>query len=308
MDKKFDIYEVVTQRIIDLLEKGEIPWQQPWKTAKGFPMNMVSKRPYNGINFLLLLSSKFAEPYWLTYMQARELGGNIKKGEKSTMVVFWKLLDGRDSSGQLRVNSKGSIEKVPFLKYYNVFNIAQTEGIDPQKIPVTAAHDHDFDSIAIAEEIIYNWKDCPKIVQGADSAYYAPHLDTVYIPNPRTFLKDEFYYSVLYHELTHSVGHKSRLNRHEKITDHKFNSRDNSQEELVAELGAAFLCAASGIEGETLHNNAAYIKSWIRKFKDDPKVLVIAASQAQKAADYILGKLPDQSIPEPEILTEEEAR
>ncbi len=306
MEKHFDIYQAVTQKIIDLLEKGEIPWQQPWNSSKGFPMNLSSKRPYNGINFLLLLSSKFKEPYWLTFKQAKELGGNIKKGEKSTMVVFWKLLEARDRDGQLRIGTDGKIEKIPLLKYYNVFNIAQTEGIDPSRIPDSEADNRQFDPIAIAEEIIFNWKDCPKIEQGADSAYYAPYLDKVCIPDPETFVRDEYYYSVLFHELVHSTGHLSRLGRHEKITDHKFGSRDYSQEELVAEIGAAFLCASSGIEGETLNNNAAYIQSWIRAFKNDPKILVIAASQAQKAVDYILGNNQEQI--QSELLTEEEAR
>jgi antirestriction protein ArdC len=222
---------------------------------------------------------KFDSPFYLTFEQAKQLGGNIAKGAKSTLVVFWKLLESEDKDGEKK--------KTPFLRYYRVFNLTQTEGIDPKKIPDVNAHDHDFNPITAAESLVYNWKDCPKIELDHDSAYYAPSIDTVCMPNPRNFFHDEQYYSTLFHELVHSTGHRSRINRHEKITDHKFGSKDYSQEELVAEMGAAYLCGITDMEPTTIENNAAYIKSWIRKFKDDPKVLVMAAAQAQKAVDYI---------------------
>ena len=219
---KFDLYEVVTQKIIDRLEAGVVPWQMPWKTSIGMPQNLITKRPYNGINFWLLLIQKDPSPFYLTFEQAKTLGGTVKKGEKSTMVVFWKLLESEEKNGEKK--------KTPFLRYYNVFNLSQTEGIDPTKIPVTDAHDHDFNPIAAAEEIIYNWKACPKIVLGESHAYYSPVTDTVGMPDPRTFFHDEQYYSTLYHEAIHSCGHKSRLGRHEKITDHQFGYQDYSQD------------------------------------------------------------------------------
>ena len=196
------------------------------------------------------------------------------------MVVFWKMLESEDKSAEFK--------KTPFLRYYNVFNLTQTEGIDPAKIPATEAFDHDFNPIAAADAIIHKWSDCPKIEWGKDHAYYAPGLDLVGMPDQRTFFRDEQCYSTLFHELTHSTGHSRRLGRHEKIKDHQFGSQDYSQEELVGEMGAAYLCGITNIEQETIENNAAYIKSWIRTFKDDPKVLVLAATQAQKAVDYIL--------------------
>lgn len=277
---KFDIYEVVTQKIIDKLESGIVPWQIPWKTANGIPRNLVTQRPYHGINFWLLLCQKDALPFYLTFEQAKSLGGNIRKGEKSTMVVFWKLLKSEDKVEEEKM--------IPFLRYYNVFNISQAEGIDPKKIPSTDAFDHDFNSVTVAESLIYNWKDCPKIELGKDSAYYNPHLDTVCMPDPRTFFEDQLYYSTLFHELVHSTGHNSRLGRHERIKDHNFGSKDYSQEELVAEMGAAYLCGITDIQQQTIENNAAYIKSWIRTFKDDTKVLIMAAAQAQRAVDYIM--------------------
>jgi antirestriction protein ArdC len=195
------------------------------------------------------------------------------------MIVFWKLLKSEDEAE----------EKVtPLLRYYHVFNISQTEGIDEKRIPKTDAFDHDFNPVTVAESIINNWADCPKIVQGSNSTYYEPKFDLVCIPNPRTFFNDHQYYSTLYHELVHSTGHNKRLGRHEKIKDHKFGSQDYSQEELVAEMGAAYLCGLTDIQQQTIENNVAYIKSWIKTFKNDSKVLVMAAAQAQKAVDYIL--------------------
>jgi antirestriction protein ArdC len=277
---KFDIYEAVTQKIIEKLEEGVVPWQMPWKTTCGMPRNLITKRPYHGINFWMLLCMKFDSPFYLTFEQVKQLGGSVKSGSKSTMVVFWKLLESEDKDGE--------VKRTPFLRYYRVFNLTQTEGIDPSKIPSSEGYDHEFNPINGAEALVYNWKDCPKIELDHDSAYYSPVTDTVCIPNPRNFFKDEHYYSTLFHELVHSTGHRSRLARHEKITDHKFGSKDYSQEELVAEMGAAYLCGITDLEPITIENNAAYIKSWIRKFKDDPKVLVMAAAQAQKAVDYIL--------------------
>jgi antirestriction protein ArdC len=278
---KFDIYEVVTRKIIDRLEEGVVPWKMPWRTTSGMPRNLVTNRNYNGINFWMLLCNPFPTPFYMTFEQSKALNGNIRKGEKSTMVVFWKLLES--------VEKNGDIKKTPFLRYYNVFNLSQTEGIDLTKVPPTEAFDHGFNSIGAAEAIIHNWKASPKIVHGESHAYYSPVTDTVGMPDPRTFFHDEQYYSTLYHEAIHSCGHKSRLGRHEKIKDHQFDSQeDYSQEELCAEMGAAYLCGITGIEQDTIQNNAAYIKSWIRTLKDDPKVLVMAAAQAQKSVDYIL--------------------
>jgi antirestriction protein ArdC len=278
---KFDLYEIVTQKIIDLLGAGVIPWEIPWKTANGIPQNLVTQRPYRGINFWLLLCRMDSLPFYLTFEQAKFLGGTVRKGEKSTMVVFWKLLKHEDKAEEEKV--------IPLLRYYNVFNISQIDGIDAKKIPNTDAFDHDFSPITEAESLINQWPDRPLIMKDSNSAFYDPLSDAVSIPNPRTFFNDHRFYSTLFHELVHSTGHNKRLGRHAKIKDHKFGSQDYSQEELVAEMGAAYLCGITGIEQETIQNNAAYIKSWIRTFKDDSKVLIMAATQAQKAVDYILG-------------------
>ena len=251
------------------------------------PRNMTSNRPCTGINFWMLLCMPFTSPFYMTFDQARALGGNIRKGEKATMVVFWKILESEEKDG--------SVKKTPFLRYYNVFNLTQTEGIDETKIPETEAFDHDFNSIAAADRIIYEWKDLPKIRWDDTHAYYSPSTDTIHMPNQRSFFRDEYCYSTLYHEAIHCTGHRTRLGRHEKIKNHQFGNQDYSQEEIVAEMGAAYLCGITGIEQQTIENNAAYIKSWIRTFNDDPKVLVLAAAQAQNAVNYILNQKSEPS-------------
>ncbi len=275
---KFDIYEIITQKIIDLLENGIIPWQIPWRTAGGIPRNLVTQRPYHGINFWLLLSRQDSLPFYLTFEQAKFLGGTIRRGEKATIVVFWKLLKREDEEEK----------SIPLLRYYYVFNISQTHGIDEKRIPKGEAYDHDFNPVQKAESIIGKWNNCPLIKKGGNMAFYDSDSDVVCVPDPRTFFNDHQYYSTLFHELVHSTGHEKRLGRHARIKDHRFGSRDYSQEELVAEMGASFLCGISGIEQQTIENSASYIKSWIRTFKDDSKVLVLAGAQAQRAVDYIL--------------------
>ena len=295
-----DVYERITNLIIDRMQAGVVPWQQPWKSAESLPQNLVSRRQYHGVNFWLLLSLGHSSPFYLSFQQIKFLGGNVIKGQKSVPVVFWKLLDAKDPS-------TGELTKKPFLRYYNVFNLSQTEGIDPSKIPSSQEHDHDFDPISKAEELVELWRDCPTIKLDQSHAFYSTKEDFVGMPNPRSFFHDEQYYSVLFHELIHSTGHTNRLDRHAKMKNLQFGSHDYSQEELVAEMGAAYLAGMCGIEQQTIQNNTAYIQHWIRTFQNDPKVLVIAGSQAQRAAEYILQSRKSEeafaeemeSIPEP---------
>jgi len=238
--KRFDIYETVTNLIVERLEAGVVPWQMPWKTANCIPRNLISKRPYRGFNFWYLLSFNFERPYFLTFNQIKDLGGSIKKGSKSFMVIFWKLIE---------CEKEDSIEEIPFLRYYRVFHIDNVEGINPGLIPENKDYDHEFDPIGTCDELVERWVDSPEIILGKNKACYIPLLDTVHMPHPRTFFKDEAYYSTLFHELVHAVGHKKRLNRHEKFPDHQFGSRDYSMEELVAEMGAAYLCLSGAPRG-----------------------------------------------------------
>lgn len=294
--ERFDIYSMVTDMMISRLEAGIIPWQMPWKSALSMPTNMVSKKPYRGINFWYLLSFGFEKPWFLTFNQIKELGGSVIKGSKSYVVVFWKILENEKPTGE--------INKVPMLRYYRIFHIDSVEGIDQSKIPTEEAYDHDFNPIEHCENLVNGWVDCPNIVLNKAQALYKPGSDTVEMPNPRNFFGDESYYSALYHELIHSTGHKRRLNRHEKFPDNSFASKDYSIEELIAEMGAAFLCGISGIQTKTFDNSVGYVQSWLKRLKNDNKFVLSAASHAQHAVDYIL---ENQKVPASSKLAETEA-
>ncbi len=251
----------------------------PWKTGIGFPHNMVSKRAYTGFNFFYLLSLQFSSPWFLTWNQIQDLGGKVVKGSKSSRVVFWKILEFDDS---------GSKTEIPYLQYYNVFNLSQVEGIDKKHLPESSELEHDFNPISDAERFVEFWYDAPVIRQGYDQACYVPLNDEVRVPDPKSFIQDEYYYSTLFHELVHATGNCKRIGRHAQIKNHQSVYQDYSQEELVAELGAAYFCAMLGIEQVTIENNAAYIENWLKTFRNDRKILVTASSQAQRAVDYIM--------------------
>ncbi len=280
-----NIYEVITGRIIDKLEQGCVPWHKPWAVNFEYPKNLITKKEYRGINVFILSCSGFDSPYWLTFKQAKELGGSIKKGEKGTPVVFWKLLEKTDDSQ----NKEEPHKIIPLLRYYTVFNVRQTEGIDDKKIPAPAVRYNELEKIELCEQVITRMPQCPEIRHGVQKASYSPRQDILHMPVFESFDTAEDYYSVLFHELTHSSGHQSRLNR-KGITEYSsFGSEEYSKEELVAEMGAAFLCGHCQIENKTLDNNAAYINSWLTELKSDQHLVVVAAAQAQKAADYIIG-------------------
>lgn len=273
---------MVTNLIIQRLEAGVVPWHMPWKTAGAMPRNLMSKKTYRGFNFWYLLSMGFERPFFLTFNQVKELGAAVRKGAKSFQVVFWKMMESREDP----------LKKIPYLRYYRVFHVDDVEGIPASKLPANEQHDQDFDPVGECDRLVELWNDSPKIVQGAEYACYVPAIDTVRIPNPRRFFKAEEYYSTLFHELVHSTGHARRLNRHSKFPNHKFGSADYSQEELVAEMGAAYLCGVCGIENATIDNSAAYINGWLQKLKNDKKFVLQAASYAQLATDYIIGAQP----------------
>jgi antirestriction protein ArdC len=286
-----DVYEMVTNKIIDQLNKGVIPWRRTWKQNLA-PMNGKTRRPYSGINAFLLACSGYDSPYWLTFKQAKELGGSVKKGEKSTQVVFWSILKKEDENGKEK--------KIFFLRYYNVFNVEQTEDV---KLPKKSAElvdlepQEEFEADARCEIISseYLTRENIALHHGGDRACYAPHIDSITMPQPDRFDSAPAYYSTLYHEMIHSTGHANRLARKGITEFDKFGSEQYADEELVAEFGASFLCAVSGIEREdTIENTAAYIAGWKKKLKDDPKLVVYAASRAQKAADFVMDANEDE--------------
>lgn len=284
--KKFDVYEMITDRILKALENGTVPWQKPWKSAgsAGVPANLKSKKAYRGINIFVLALQGFSSRYWLTFKQAKDLGGFIRKGESGTPVVFWKWIEKtkKDSNGEEEV-----VGRYPILRYYTVFNLDQIEGIDDPDVGEIA--DGDFDPIEACEAVVAGMPNAPEIRHGQPRAFYRPSEDFVNMPKTELFDEPAEYYCTLFHELAHSTGHESRLNRETLVDMVAFGDTNYSKEELVAEMTAAFLCGVSGVENKTIDNSAAYIDGWRKKLSDDKKMVVCAAAAAQKAADYILG-------------------
>ncbi|HET6145504.1 MAG TPA: zincin-like metallopeptidase domain-containing protein [Candidatus Acidoferrales bacterium] len=276
-----NVYEIVTDQIIRQLEQGVAPWRKPWRTEA--PCNLVSGKPYRGINVFLLASQGYESRYWLSYNQAAKLGGHVKKGEHSSIVTFWNI-----GEEKIKRDAEGTERKSrPFLlKFYRIFNICQTEGIAENLGLGNSIHR--VASIEQCEAIVKGMPNAPRTEQ-SDRAWYRPSTDTVGMPARGLFNSPEEYYSTFFHELTHSTGHASRVGREGIEQLNPFGSESYSKEELVAEMGAAMLCGITGIEQKTLGNSAAYLKSWINVLKSDSRMVVSAASQAQKAADYIQG-------------------
>ena len=290
--KRPDVYQIVTDQVIELLEQGKIPWQKPWRGgAAGMPKNAISKKPYRGVNvFLLAMIQEFKGydcPYWLTYKQAQELGGNVKKGEKSTLVVYWKPMEKENP------DDPENPETYMVLRYYRVFNVQQCHDLDLSKLPADAVDDTpdlDFSPIQACENVVKHFIKRPEIVHNCQQAYYSPSKDIINLPRPETFSDEQSYYATLFHELTHSTGHERRLKRPGVVDKAAFGSETYSKEELVAEMGAAFLCGFCDIANRTIDNTVAYLQGWLGKLRSDKRLVVQAAAQAQKAADYILGE------------------
>lgn len=283
-----DTYQIVTDRITEALAAGTVPWHKPWSSRGGMPRNLVSKKEYRGINLLLLaLGTPYVSPYWVTYKQAQELGGNVKKGEKSSVVTFWKMQTSiTKTDEETGDKQKYSLERsIPLLRYYHVFNAEQCDGL---KVPVIGDPDQEHTPIEACEAVVAGMPHRPEIKRNDAQAFYVPALDYVGMPDLCRFSKPEEYYSVLFHELTHATGHERRLNRNLSGIS-PFGAPDYSKEELVAEFGASFLCGHTGIFPQVADNNAAYIAGWLSKLRGDKKLLPVAAAQAQKATDYILG-------------------
>jgi antirestriction protein ArdC len=285
-----DIYAIVTEKIVSLLEQGIVPWRRPW-TSTGLPRNLVSKKPYRGINHFLLSASKYVSPFWLTFRQANELGGSVRRGEQSTIIVFWKVDERPDQEATDAANEEGTRRRF-LLRYYRVFNVEQCDL--PQtvldKLPKIETHEHD--PIDEAERIVAEMPQRPELQTGGSKAFYSSLSDRVTMPPRELFTTAEEYYATLLHEMTHSTGHPKRLAR-ETITEAApFGSATYSKEELCAEMGSAFLCAEAGISPVVIENQAAYLAGWLGKLRDDRKLLIHAAAQAQPAADYILNRKP----------------
>jgi antirestriction protein ArdC len=282
---RLTIYESVTNTIIAALKKGVVPWRKPWQSISAVPVNAISNRPYRGVNVLLLGMSPYSDNRWLTFKQVQERGGTVKQGMKSTMVVFWKRWE---PPADQESDEQAARKQVPLLRYFNVFNAEQCENHGlPALYEPTPLNDHQ--RIERAEVLARSMPSPPKIVEQGSAAWYKPSQDLVQVPPIAAFKTADAYYATLYHELGHASGHESRLNRPGVISEIQFGSGEYSKEELVAELTSAFCCATVGLDNSLLGDAASYIDGWLRVLKNDPKAVVIAAAQAQKAADYIRG-------------------
>lgn len=296
--ERFDAYETVTSRIIERIESGVVPWQSPSIAHVGFPRNFSTGKLYSGINVFLLGSQEFQSPHFLTFIQAKELGGHIRKGEKGFPVIkvgTWnKEVDG---ASEATGDGEAASEKRKFLKLYTVFNACQIEDIAFPEIPKCET----FTESAMADNarrIVADMPRPPVIHEGRKSfPHYVPEADTIEMPSRETFRAEWRFYKTLFHELAHSTGHETRLNR-QSLTENRGryavgeDRKTYCLEELVAEMTAAFLGASAGIIEDGFENSAAYLHGWldVLKVKDNKAWLVKAASEAQKAADYVLGQ------------------
>lgn len=295
-------YHLITTKIIQMLEGGVVPWRKPWLDM-GPPKNLTSGKAYRGINTFMLSmcgsAAGYASPYWLTYNQATERGGHVKKGEKSTPVVFWKMLERRPSAKSDDESDDGSeptpttvvkAREFPVLKHFYVFNVEQCEGVEYPKPEIVECP---FTPIEACQRIVEQMPRPPTIQHGETRAYYSHARDLVNMPRPELFESSESYFGTLYHELGHASGAKSRLNRESIVDAAPFGTPTYAKEELIAEMTATFLCSEAGIEQVTLPNAASYIHGWLGKLRSDPKLVVLAAAAAQKASDYILDRQHD---------------
>lgn len=292
---KSDVYQIVTDKVLEALEQGTVPWHKPWNTETGLPKNLTTGKVYRGINpFLLGMSAAiqgYDSPYWLTYKQASDRGAQVRKGEKSTLVVFWKRLD--PIAGAKKIIDPETSEELMslgasmVLRYFNVFNSCQVDNLDVPKVEKIS---NKWEPLDQCENIANRYLDNgPSLIQGGSRAAYSPSQDQIYMPTRESFESAHGYYSTLFHEMTHSTGHGNRLARKDLLESHSFGDASYSKEELVAEMGSAMLSGVTGIEQQTVSNSAAYVKSWLSVLKGDRRMVVNAAAQAQKAADLIQG-------------------
>jgi len=305
-----DIYAEVTAKIIHELEEGRLPWVQPWGRPHGngarinpsMPRNALTHRSYSGVNVLILWGEVIEQGYqtqsWLTFRQALEAGGNVRKGEHGTTVVYADRFTPEKEKERARQTGEDA-KAIPFLKRFTVFNVAQCEGLrpglaaDPAPLP-------EREIVPLAEDVIAASGVDFRI--GGDRAFYAPTDDYVQVPPQPAFFEQINYYRTCLHELTHATGHASRLDR--KLTT-DLGTKDYAREELVAEMGSAFLCAALGIVPTVRH--ADYLASWLDVLREDlsedaavrgtgaprGRAIFRAASAASKAADWLLARHAD---------------
>lgn len=276
-----NVYEMVTDRIIEQLENGIIPWQRPWTGVKDGAYNRISNKPYSLLNQMLLLHTG----EYATFKQWTDLGGHIRKGEKSEIIVFWKVLPIEET----QEDGTKIVKNIPLLKYINVFHISQVDGVEPKE----QFKPSDLEPIEEAEKIKRKYAEREHLIINeivTNKAFYSPSRDYIQVPCKDQYNAIEEFYSTLFHEMVHSTGHETRLNRLSRGIDAHFGTENYSKEELVAEIGSASILNMLGIETpKTFKNSSAYIQNWLQVLRNDCKFIVSAGSKAEKAVNYILG-------------------
>lgn len=305
-----NVYEIVTEKVLAALESGVAPWRKTWRGSSGspgLPASMSTRRPYRGANVFLLwvaaATAGYSSRWWGTYEQVRRLGGQVRKGERSTLVTFWRRTERKVEVEDEDEDGGEEVRGGFVLRYFAVFNEQQADWPDGSPFAEPAEEGSEEEKLSrrleSAEEVLRGYRGGPPIAHGGDVAAYNILTDTIRMPGFDDFESPEAYYSTCFHEVTHSTGHAKRLGR-EGVKDlgpgHGFGSESYAREELVAEMGAAFLCAEAGIENAAvLENSAAYLRNWASRLRSDPRMFVTAAAQAQKAADHVLGRKFEQN-------------
>jgi antirestriction protein ArdC len=281
------IHRIVTERMIAALERGTVPWHKPWQAAIGRPRSMSTGQPYRGANvFLLGLTASeqgYSSPYWGTYRQISGLGGQVRKGERSTLVVFWKQAEITERDRQ---TGELAVKKLPVLRYYRVFNAAQA-GHLPERFCPAPSQDA---QITAPQGALDRYLACGPTLHhvAGDNAFYLPGTDTIRLPLQAQFRSPEHYYATAFHEAAHSTGHPDRLNRPGIADFDHFGSGKYAREELVAQMTSSMLCAQTGIDTpEIFGNSASYIAGWLHALNNDERLVISAAAHAQRACDLI---------------------
>ena len=289
---KYDVYEEVTNQIIAALEQGVKPWECPWQTnAAALPLR-VTGDSYRGINYVLLSLKAWAEgyrnPVWMTFKQAKDLGGMVRKGEKSSLVVKYGTFEAKEDGqeGEAEAKTRG------YLKAYRVFNVQQIDGLEDQfptpeeTEPLATRPIEQLSHVAAAmiESMVVGY------AEGGDRACYIPSKDQVHMPELPKFKAAELFYSTLFHELSHATGHADRCDRTKEKGGSKFGNAIYAMEELVAEISAAMMGAQLGFQPGHIEDSAAYVQSWLKVLRDDKRAIVRAAAAAQRSADYLMAK------------------
>ncbi|MFZ1289558.1 MAG: zincin-like metallopeptidase domain-containing protein [Melioribacteraceae bacterium] len=271
-----ELFGKINTQILEKLKEGVIPWKRTWK--EGVPANFISKRRYHGINFLSLSLNDFPNPYYLTFNQCKERGGSVLTGSKSQMIVYWKVLEYKNEERD------EDLERYPMIRYSNVFNLSQTS---------LSKENDEAPRIIECEQVIENMKDKPVIKYNINRCYYNPKKDYISLPKMVDFNSPEEYYATLFHELIHWSGHSQRLNRESLTVNDK---EKYSFEELLSEIGASYVSALCGISPKVIDNSASYIDGWIRLSEKQENLFPLAAAQASKAVNYILGDLTNYNV------------